>query len=142
MYSVTRNNIPCLNWRPPPVPKDRDMPKVKGEVHAEEDSGLKDNLGDWCQVPASVSDPPNLHATGSSYSCMSPSHSEYVVMMMKQILNTCPDDMRIDDDVIGIEEDYFIASEYENCMDDVMYSEEFNEDDVMLVLTSTNLIMD
>ena len=81
MYSVTWNNIPCLNssyisgnWRPPPVPKDRDMPKVKGEVHAEEDDGLKDNPGDWCQVPAPVSDPPNLHATGTSYSCMSPSH--------------------------------------------------------------------
>ena len=46
MYSITRNNIPCLNssyisgtWRPPPVPKDRDMPKVKGEVHDEEDAG-------------------------------------------------------------------------------------------------------
>ena len=67
MYSVTRNNIPCLNssfisgtWRTPPV-----------------------------------SDPPN---------------SEYVVMMTKQILNTCPDYMRMNDQVNGIEEDYFIAS--------------------------------
>ena len=63
-------------------------------------------------------------------------------MITKQISNACSDDMRIDDDVIGIEEDYFIASEYENCMDDVVYSEEFNEHDVMLVLTSTNLIVD
>ena len=49
--------------------------------------------------------------------------------------------MRMNDDVSGIEEDYVIASEYENCLDDVVYSEEFNEDDVMLVLASTNLIM-
>ena len=48
----------------------------------------------------------------------------------------------MDDDVNGIEEDYVIASEHENCFDDVEYSKEFNDDDVMLVLTSTNPIMD
>ena len=47
----------------------------------------------------------------------------------------------MDDDVSSME-DYVIASEYENCLDDVVYSEEFNEDDVMLVLTSANLIVD
>ena len=50
--------------------------------------------------------------------------------------------MQMDDDVIGIEEDYLIASKYESFYVDVVYSEEFNEDDVMLVLTSANLIVD
>ena len=114
----------CLNssfisgtWLPPPVPKDRDMPKAKGEVHAKEDAGLKENPGDWCQVPAPVSNLPNTHTT-TSYSCMCPNYSEYVFTMMKQVLNICSDDMRMDDDVIGIEEDYFIASEYESCYDE------------------------
>ena len=47
----------------------------------------------------------------------------------------------MDDDVNGIEEDCVIASEHENFFDDVEYSKEFNDDDFMLLLTSTNLIM-
>ena len=35
-----------------------------------------------------------------------------------------------------------LASEYGDFMDDLMYPEGFNEDDVMLMLTSTNFIMD
>ena len=65
-------------------------------------------------------------------------------MMTKQVLNTCPDEMRMDNDVNGLEEDYVVASENENCLDDGDHSEEFNDDDIMQVLTSTymNLIMD
>ena len=43
----------CLNssiilgtWRPPPVPRDIDVHKAKGEVHAKEDVGPKENTGD------------------------------------------------------------------------------------------------
>ena len=95
-----------------------------------------------CQVPAPASDPPNLNATGAPCSCMSPSQLEYAMMMTKQIWNTCPDDERMDNEVCGVEEDYVLASEYGDFMDDLMYPEGFNEDDVMLMLTSTNFIMD
>ena len=112
-YNVTRYDLPCLNsscfsgtWRPSPVPEDRDEPKVKEKVHAEEDAGLQNNPGDWCQVPAPASDPPNLNATGAPCSCMSPSQLEYAMMMTKQIWNTCPDDERMDNEVCGVEEDY------------------------------------
>ena len=50
--------------------------------------------------------------------------------------------MRMVDDVYGIEQYYVLASEYESRLDDGEYSEEFNDNDVMLVLTFTNLIMD
>ena len=93
-----------------------------------------------CQVPP-ASDPPNLNATGAPCSCMSPSQLEYAMMMTKQIWNTCPDDERMNNEVCGVEEDE-PASEYEYCMDETMYPEGFNEDDVMLMLTSTNFIMD
>ena len=55
MYNVTWYDLPCLNsscfsgtWRPSPVPEDRDEPKVKEKVHAEEDAVLQNN-----QVPGS-----------------------------------------------------------------------------------------
>ena len=73
---------------------------------------------------------------------MSPSQLEYAMMMTKQIWNTCPDDERMDNEVCGVEEDYVLASEYRDFMDDLMYPEGFNEDDVMLMLTSSNFIMD
>ena len=63
-------------------------------------------------------------------------------MMTKQVLNTCPDEMQMDDGVNGIEEDYIVASEHENCLDDIEHSEESNDDDIMHVLTFTNIIMD
>ena len=46
----------------------------------------------------------------------------------------------MDNEVCGVEEDYVLASEYGDFMDDLMYPEGFNEDDVMLMLTSTNLL--
>ena len=63
------------------------------------------------------------------------------MMMTTRIWNTCPDDERMNNEVCGVEEDE-LASEYEYCMDETMYSEEFNEDDVVLVLTSMKFIMD
>ena len=64
------------------------------------------------------------------------------MMMTTRILNTYPDDdERMNNEIIGVEEDE-LASEYEYCMDETMYSEEFNEDDVVLVLASMNFIMD
>ena len=63
------------------------------------------------------------------------------MMMTTRIWNTCPDDERMNIEVCGVEEDD-LASEYEYCMDETMYSEEFNEDDVVLVLTSMYFIMD
>ena len=39
-------------------------------------------------------------------------------MMMKQLLISCPDEVQMDDDVNGIEEDYIIAYELESCLDD------------------------
>ena len=92
IYNITWYDLPCLNsscfsgtWCPSPVPEDRDEPKVKEKVHAEEDAGLQNNPGDCCQVPAPVSGPPNLNATGAPCSCMSPSQLEYAMMMTKQI---------------------------------------------------------
>ena len=107
------------------------MHKAKGDVHAEEDARSKKNLGDWCQVPASVCDLPNPHTTLSPNTCMCLNHTEYVSMMTKQVLNTCPDEKQMDDDVNGTEEDYVIASKHESRLDDVEYSEEFNDDDVV-----------
>ena len=59
-YNITRYDLPCLNsscfsgtWRPSPVPEDRDEPKVKEKVHAEEDAGLQNNQNN--QVPGSCS---------------------------------------------------------------------------------------